>query len=130
MKMNITAGKFLNGKLEKIYPEEKFIPFNEAMIVGEYTSKLFSEAFMEERAKTHRVSIRDYKENLRAFIEFLKDIRRYDEVVLWFGEEPFCVKNTEIVLQTLREYNFQGVVVLNIVVEETGQIVRSIKKKC
>ena len=129
MRVHITAGKFLNDKLKELYPQEEFIPFNEAMIVGEYTSKLFSETFMEERAKTHRVSIRDYKENLRAFIEFLKDIRQYDEVVLWFGEEPFCVKNTEIVLQTLREYNFQGVVVLNIVVEETGQIVRNVKKK-
>ena len=129
MKMNITAGKFLNGKLEKIYPKEKFIPFNEGMIVGEYTSKLFSDAFMEERAKVHQVSIQDYKENLREFIEFLKDIRQYDEVVLWFGEEPFCEKNTEVVLQTLQEYNFQGTILLHIVEEETGEIQKSIKKK-
>ena len=129
MKINVTAGQFLNSKLKTIYPKKKFIPFNEAMIVGEYTSKLFSESFMEERAKIHQVSIQDYKENLREFIEFLKDIGQYDEVVLWFGEEPFCVKNTEVVLQTLQEYNFQGSIFLNIVVEETGQILKSIKKK-
>ena len=129
MKINVPAGQFLNSKLKTIYPKKKFIPFNEAMIVGEYTSKLFSESFMEERAKIHQVSIQDYKENLREFIEFLKDIGQYDEVVLWFGEEPFCVKNTEVVLQTLQEYNFQGSIFLNIVVEETGQILKSIKKK-
>ena len=50
----------------------------------------------------------------------------YNEVILWFGEEPFCKKNTEVVLQTLKEYNFNGKIVLNIVIEEIGEIIKTI----
>ncbi len=126
MKINITAGQCLNAILENIYPTETFIPFNEAMITGNYTSKLFSAAFIEERAKTHNVSTAEYRNNLQAFLSFLERIDKYNEAVLWFGDEPFCRENTKTVLHALREYGFQGKIVLYIVVEETGEIVKSI----
>lgn len=58
-------------------------------------------------------------------MNLLKKINNYSEVILWFGDEPFCKKNTEIVLQTLKEYKFLGNVALNIVDEETGKILNS-----
>ena len=125
MKVNITAGMILNGMLENAYAGEQFIPFNEAMIIGTYTSKLFSVGFIEERAKTHNVSLAEYTEKLGAFLEFLDCIENYNEVVLWFGDEPFCEANVKTVLQTLKEYNFQGKILLHTVVEETGEIVKS-----
>ena len=126
MKANITAGQCLNTILEKKYPTETFIPFNEAMITGAYSSKLFSPSFIEERAKTHNVSTAEYRNTLQAFLSFLERIDKYNEAVLWFGDEPFCRENTKTVLQTLREYGFQGKIVLHIVVEETGEIITSI----
>ena len=57
MKVNITAGSILNNLLKEKYSNELFIPFNEAMINGTYSSKLFSNEFILERAKTHNVSV-------------------------------------------------------------------------
>ena len=125
MKIHITAGDCLNAILEKIYPNERFVPFGEAMINGTYQSKLFSPAFIQERAKVHNVSVETYTQKLRGFLDFLQHIHQYDDVTLWFGDEPFCQANTDTVLQTLEEYGYKGKLVLNVVIEETGEIIHS-----
>ena len=125
MKINITAGECLNKILQEKYPNETFVPFNEAMIKGEFNTKLFSDEFIKERSIVHNVSKEEYESKLSLFLEFLKNINKYSEVILWFGDEPFCKKNTEIVLITLKEYNFISSVTLNIVEEETGEILNS-----
>ena len=128
VKINITAGNCLNEILESKYENEEFIPFCEAMIKGTYTSRLFSEEFIAERAKTHNVSIQEYKENLQAFLIFLKNVELYDEVVLWFGDEPFCNENVKVVLQTLKEYGYVGSIILNLVIEETGEVFKTVRQ--
>ena len=125
MTIHITAGDCLKEILEKLYPDETFIPFREAMIQGSYTAKLFSQDFINERAAVHNVSPALYTENLRPFLEFLTHIRNYDRVVLWFGDEPFCNANKKVVIQTLKEYGYQGALLSNTVVEETGEIIKS-----
>jgi hypothetical protein len=62
MKINITAGDCLNNILTNKYKNEKFVPFREAMIKGTYSSKLFSDEFIKERA------IEMLEENLKHFI--------------------------------------------------------------
>ena len=125
MKINITAGDCLNEILKRKYPNENFVPFGEAMLTGGYTSKLFSEAFMQERADTHKVSLQVYKQKLQGFLAFLTEIKLYDNIVLWFGDEPFCQTNVKVLLQTLKEYGYQGKILLNTVVEETGDVITS-----
>ena len=125
MKINITAGECLNKILQEKYPNETFIPFNEAMIKGGYNTKLFSEEFIIERSSIHNVSKEEYENKLALFLDFLNNINKYSEVILWFGDEPFCKKNIEIVILTLKEYRFLGNVTLNIVDEETGEIFNS-----
>ena len=98
MKVNITAGECLNRILEARYPDECFVPFNEAMNQGTYSVPLFSEEFVKERAAVHGVSEAEYRENLAGFLEVLARPEAYDEIVLWFGDEPFCVENRETVL--------------------------------
>ena len=122
MTIHITAGECLKDILEKRYSQETFVPFNEAMMTGSYTAGLFSDEFIQERADTHQTSVAEYKEKLQGFLEFLNRMDLYDEVVLWFGDEPFCQANTRAVLQTLKERKFQGKVRLHIVTEETGDI--------
>lgn len=124
-RINIAAGECLAKIIKKRYIGEYVIPFNEAMITGTYTEKLFSDRFLAERAKTHNVTVPKYRENLSEFLKFLWQIDDYGEVVLWFGEEPFCAANTEVVLKTLEEYNFGGKITLNITDEETGDIVKT-----
>ena len=125
MKVNITAGEALNSMLVTKYSQERFVPFNEAMIVGSYTAPLFSTSFMEERATTHGVSLDQYKEKLGGFIDVLDNIEKYDEIFLWFGDEPFCKANTDVVLQVLKDLSYKGKVVLNIVEEETAKIIKT-----
>ena len=123
-RINITAGDCLNDILQRRYPEETFVPFREAMIEGRYTAPLFSEAFIRERAAFHGVSEAEYRENLAGFLEVLARPEAYDEIVLWFGDEPFCVENRETVLAALRQYGYRGSIRLNTVIEETGEILQ------
>ena len=115
MRINITAGDVLNKLLVNKYQDEYFIPFNEAMIEGKVTTRLFSKEFIKERAIVHNVSEEEYKLRLLSFLTFLDKIIMYNEVVLWFGSEPFCLENTRYVLRTLKEYWYNKKIILNIV---------------
>lgn len=125
MKINITSGECLNAILKDRYPDEDFIPFNEAMIKGSYSCPLFSEGFISERAAVHGVEKEEYRRKLEGFLSFLEKAGEYDEAVLWFGDEPFCVKNTDAVINALMLYGYRGKMILNTVNEESGDIVSS-----
>ena len=124
MKVNITAGECLNDLLKCKYPGERFVPFNEAMVQGTYSAPLFSEEFVRERAAVHGVSEEEYLDKLSGFMGILKHAGEYDEIVLWFGDEPFCVENRRTVLDALRRHGCRRSILLNIVNEETGDILR------
>ena len=124
MKVNITAGECLNKLLKDRYPEDEFVPFNEAMIQGGYSAPLFTSEFVQERAAVHDVSVEEYQGKLSGFMQVLEHAREYDEIVLWFGDEPFCVANRKTVLETLRQYGYCRDILLNIVDEATGDILR------
>ena len=125
MKINITAGDCLNNILVNIYKDETFVPFREAMNVGNYKSELFSKEFLVERSVTHNVSLDEYKEKINGFLEIIKNINKYQEIKLWFGNDDFCLENLKIVLQTIFLNNYKGSIILNTVVEETGEIINS-----
>ncbi len=125
MKINITAGDCLNNILVNIYKDETFVPFREAMNVGNYKSELFSKEFLIERSVTHNVSLDEYKEKINVFLEIIKNINKYQEIKLWFGNDDFCLENLKIVLQTIFLNNYKGSIILNTVVEETGEIINS-----
>lgn len=125
MKINITAGDCLNNILVNIYKDETFVPFREAMNVGNYKSELFSKEFLIERSVTHNVSLDEYKEKINGFLEIIKNINKYQEIKLWFGNDDFCLENLKIVLQTIFLNNYKGSIILNTVVEETGEIINS-----
>ena len=122
MVINITSGECLNKILQERHSEDVFIPFNEAMINGTYSFKLFSEEFMSERSKIHGVTLEEYKNKLKDFLIFLKNINKYEKIVLWFGDEPFCRENTRIVLEAIHDYGYRHNIILNIVNEENGNI--------
>lgn len=126
MTINITSGDMLNEILQQRYPNEVFIPFREAMIEGSYEAKLFSDEFVAERSKTHGVATQEYIQKLGVFMDILKNAKAYEEIILWFGEEPFCAENVKVVIQALKESGFDGKLVYNIVDESNGDVLRSI----
>jgi len=123
--LNITAGEELNNKLKK--DGEIWIPFNEAMIIGEYASPLFSKEFCLQRSKVHAVSLEEYKSRLSLFLDVLPRLNDYDEIRLWFGDELFCQKNREIVIKTLKLYNYIGKITLFVVDEINGKLLKEVK---
>ena len=125
MKINITAGDCLNNILiNKYYSlNETFVPFREAMIKGTYSSRLFSNEFIIERSLVHNVSVNEYKEKINAFLNIINNITQYNEIILWFGNDEFCIENLKIILQTLSINNYKGKLILNTVIEETGEII-------
>ena len=125
MRINITAGDFLNNFLCKKYANEVFIPFCEAMNKGTYSFKLFSYDFCVQRSKIHNVTLDEYLFKLKGFLDFINNIKEYNEVILWFGDDAFCNENSKIVVKTLKEYNYNGTLILNTVDENTGEIVNS-----
>ena len=125
MRINITAGECLKDILQAIYPDEEFVPFNEAMIQGEYKSVLFSDEFIAERSIVHEVTEEEYRENMSGFLQLLANIKDYDEIVLWFGDEPFCRCNRDTVVKTLNQFRYNGNMVLYIVDEETGEVLQT-----
>lgn len=124
MKVNITAGECLNELLGSKYPGECFVPFNEAMTKGTYSSPPFSDEFVRERAGVHGVSETAYLEKLSGFMDALNHAGEYDEIVLWFGDEPFCVQNRRTVIEALRMHGYRRNILLNIVHEGNGNIIR------
>lgn len=122
MKVNVTAGDCLNQILQVRYPEEGFLPFREAMIEGPYSSKPFSPEFLKERAAFHRQSLEQYREHMQEFLTLLDCLDQHEEIVLWFGDEPFCVKNVEVIVDTLRHRGYKKTITLHTVNEENGDI--------
>ncbi|MBR1747792.1 MAG: hypothetical protein IJ735_06255 [Clostridia bacterium] len=95
------------------------------MSEGSYSTKPFSPEFIAERCLTHKVSQETYVSKIKTFLDFLDDIDAYDEVVLWFGDDPFCLSNRAFVLKTLEEQRYRGSILDNTVDEYTGEVLRS-----
>jgi len=127
MVKNITSGQIVNDYLKSVNPQECFIPFNEAMITGEYHTELFSKDFIKERAETHGVSEQQYFDKLKDFLDLLENLDDVNELVLWFGDEDFCRENRKVVLETLKQKKYTGKITLNIINEETYEILNVVE---
>ena len=124
--INITSGTYLNAYLQKKYPNEVFVPFNEAMIEGNPLFPIFDENFLIERCNTHEVSKDDYKKNMHDFLEFKNHIHEYDSIVLWFGKDMFCQLNLLTVLAYLNQENYLNSIQFNLIDEENYEIIKQI----
>lgn len=90
MRINIVSGDVMAQYAEN-FGIKNCISFNEAMIDGTVTaSEPFGQAFINERAKVHKMHSDKYKKRLAT--PLLK-IRSGDEVHIYFGEDMFCQLN-------------------------------------
>ena len=121
--INITNGEEFNNYI-KTKLNAKFIPFNEAMIDGNPIYPLFDEKFIQERCKTHRVTIRQYQDVLKEFIDFKNNMNRYTSINLWFGKELFCQLNLLTVLAYLEQEKYQGKIYLIIIDDNNKKIIK------
>lgn len=120
---NITNGEFFNQYFEKTF-RKKGIPFNEAMMVGSSTANVFSNDFCIKRASELNVSVEEYYQKLHMFFDLIKELKCYEEIVLWFGKDTFCQLNLLTILCLLETQKYEGNVFTVLIDDESRDIVR------
>lgn len=93
---------------------ELMIPFNEAMCYGNTCDELFSDEFINIRAKVHHVTPAQYAEITLSPLQplFYEDFNR---IVLWFDEDMFCQINILTLLAWLDRTEYKGAIDLQLV---------------
>ncbi|PLS08022.1 AraC family transcriptional regulator [Neobacillus cucumis] len=113
----------LNGQaMFDFYQETNFLkgeimaPFNEAMCYGSTSKDLFSQEFIERRAKVHHVTAEQYTDHT------LKPLRplfqkEFTQIKLWFDADMFCQINLLTILAWLDRMEYKEKVEIHIVGE-------------
>ena len=101
-------------KAENFLDGERMIPFNEAMCYGETSLDIFSDAFVQCRAKVHHVMPEQYAE---ITLKPLKPLfnKSFHHIALWFDEDMFCQINIVTILAWLEQDRYSGSIELHIV---------------
>ncbi|MCM3666992.1 AraC family transcriptional regulator [Mesobacillus subterraneus] len=99
-------------KNNRLMGDSDYAPFNEAMCVNATTEQLFDEEFINIRAAGHRESAEGYIKKVIAPLANLFT-KKYECIVLWFGEDMFCQMNLLSILAYLEQSGYEGKVFLN-----------------
>ena len=117
--LNITNGEFFNEYFISKFGSEA-VPFCESMMDGKTIMEIYSDDFIELRAKELDVSVDLYKSKMYVY-EALK--RNYSQLNLWFGKDTFCQMNLLTLLAYLEQIQYCGAVVLNYIDDETFDVI-------
>lgn len=93
---------------------ELMIPFNEAMCYGNICDDLFSNEFIEIRAKVHHVTQAQYAEITLNPLQPLF-CEEFNRIALWFDDDMFCQINLLTILAWLDRTDYKGAIDLHIV---------------
>ena len=109
MIVHITNGSFFNDWLIK-KTGFQCVSFNEAMMSGPVSERVFNESFVCQRAGYHHVSKEDYLNHMKPFSDVINHLDQVDELVLWFGMDAFCQMNLLTIYHLLKINNYKGIV--------------------
>ena len=121
MILNIANGKELQAYLtNKCDVGEDIMAFNESMVTGESTEKIFSDVFFHVRAKSLNINYEEY--SAISIMELDKLLNKsYSKVILWFDEDMFCQINLLTLCAYLDYSKYGGIVSLNIIRKDFWQ---------
>lgn len=112
--LNILNGEVMYEEFrnKKLMGESDYAPFNEAMCVHTTTTSIFDHEFIQTRAAGHHVPEESYSNTV---IKPLHNLfkKKYNYIVLWFGEDMFCQMNLLTILAYLEQFKFKGKVFFN-----------------
>jgi hypothetical protein len=91
-----------------------YVPFNEAMCVGEVTSDIFSNQFNICRCDTNHVTMEQYNELVLKPLQILFK-NKFSHIILWFDEDMFCQINLLTLLAYLNQINYSRKIIFNLV---------------
>ena len=93
---------------------DMMIPFNEAMCYGNTVNDIFSNEFVEVRAKVHHVSPEQYAEFMLKTMQTLLS-KNSTRINLWFDADMFCQINLLTILAWLDQAEHKSSITLHIV---------------
>ncbi|MDN3019064.1 AraC family transcriptional regulator [Paenibacillus sp. BSR1-1] len=114
--LHILNGQEMYNYFKKTHflEQEWMIPFNEAMCYGNTCDNLFSQKFVEIRAKVHQVTPAQYAEiTLKPLALLFRG--DFTHIALWFDSDMFCQINILTILAWLDQTNYKGRIDLHIV---------------
>ena len=91
-----------------------YVPFNEAMCVGQAPSDIFSSQFTKCRCEAHNVTIDQYNENTLIPLQPLFN-NQLSHIFLWFDDDMFCQINLLTILAYLEQINYKSKITFNLV---------------
>lgn len=124
--LNITNGEYFNNYI-KSKQDGVFISFNEALIQGKPKYPMFTHEFNLERTLTHlhnESKVDEYVSTMDLFINRSEEIKRYQKITLWFGNDTFCLVNLLGVLTFLEQIRYQNKVCLNLIDDESFEVLQ------
>lgn len=116
--LNITNGDYFNDYFLSKNGGEA-VPFREVMMDGEADLDIYSDEFIMLRSVELHVSIEEYKAKTLLNKSLISN---YSTLCLWFGRDTFCQMNLLMLLAYLERIEYGGEVFLNIIDDETFDI--------
>lgn len=115
-KLNILNGQSMYDYFEKreLFKNGVYVPFNEAMCVGEATDDIFSSQFNTCRCEAHEVTIEQYTELTLKPLQILFN-NQFSDLFLWFDDDMFCQINLLAILAYLDQINYRKKITFNLV---------------
>lgn len=91
-----------------------YVPFNEAMCVGEVTTNVFSKEFNKCRCDAHSITMDQYNEITLKPLQILFE-SQFPHIILWFDDDMFCQINLLTLLAYLNQTNYSQKITFNLV---------------
>ena len=114
--LNILNGQSMHDYFKQHHFDEDgvYVPFNEAMCVGEVTSDIFSKEFKICRCAAHSITMGQYNEITLKPLQVLLE-KQFSHITLWFDDDMFCQINLLTLLAYLNQINYKNKITLNLV---------------
>ena len=110
--LNILNGQSMYDYFEKdkINKNGIYVPFNEAMCVGDVTENIFSNEFNLCRCEALHITMEGYNQHFELLFE-----NKLFDIFLWFDDDMFCQINLLTILAYLDQINYSRKITFNLV---------------
>ena len=117
--LNILNGQFMHDYFKLNHFDENgiYVPFNEAMCVGEAAADIFSVKFNNLRSEAHQITIDKYNQITLKPLQMLFE-NQFSHIFLWFDDDMFCQINLLTILAYLDQNNYNSKITFNLINRE------------
>jgi len=122
--INITNGEYFN-KYYKDKTKYETFPFNDALIIGKTCENILDFRFCLLRRTALKINTTEYIDKMKGIYNLKTRINDVGKFNLFFGKDTFCQVNLLTFLAYLEQLNYKGKVSLNIIDDESFEVLES-----